>query len=195
MPKVVGTSTKDDTVVVLDDNDNSSKVMQGHESSGTTVISNSLTSWKQRKTEMPKKRKLDRLSQYIDSVSPKEQEQINILLSKLFFACNIPFEVVESNHFINFVKSLRPSYTIPKLEDLCTVMLNDLHEKIDKYTSSTTLEGVLIIKKVEKEATSQVIAFVKKQDKSVVYLSTKEISRRRTPREPLTETLSATISW
>lgn len=129
-------------------------------------------------TTNQKKRKLSRLSQFIDSLSPKEQQDIDTLSCRLFYACQIPLKIVESRHFIDFIKALRPSYQLPKLKSLSTDMLNDLHRRYGKRISpSAGSEGVLIIKRLKEQSMYQVIVFVQMMDKSPVYSTTKKVSR------------------
>lgn len=50
------------------------------------------------------------LRTYIDNLSEKDEGIITQAIAEFFFACNIPFNVIESKNFINMVTKLRPAY-------------------------------------------------------------------------------------
>lgn len=50
------------------------------------------------------------LRSYIDNLSEKDEGIITQAIAEFFFACNIPFNVIESKYFINMVTKLRPAY-------------------------------------------------------------------------------------
>eukprot|EP00102_Acyrthosiphon_pisum_P013165 XP_008182630.2 PREDICTED: uncharacterized protein LOC100570070 isoform X2 [Acyrthosiphon pisum] len=70
------------------------------------------------------------LKQFCDQITPAQIDICNIMLAKLFFGCNIPFSVVDSMHFKNFCKALRPSYKPPSRKVLSGRLLNDVHSKL-----------------------------------------------------------------
>ncbi|XP_063219679.1 uncharacterized protein LOC134529475 isoform X2 [Bacillus rossius redtenbacheri] len=66
---------------------------------------------------------------FFDKISKAENEIANRALGKLIFGCNIPLSVVDSNHFKNFVKTLRPSYRPPVRKTLATTILDAEYEE------------------------------------------------------------------
>ncbi|KAJ8976293.1 hypothetical protein NQ317_001932 [Molorchus minor] len=80
-------------------------------------------------TTIPKKlkrNKLNKLSCDVDPMTPNLKEEIDISLAKFFLGCNIPFSVVESDNFKNFMKTLQPSYSPPSLQTLSAVLLDKI---------------------------------------------------------------------
>lgn len=75
-----------------------------------------------------------------------EGDKIDAFLAQFFFGCNVPFRACESIHFKNFVKALRPSYEIPNRRRLAGVLLDKIHDKIEKRNSE-------LIDKMDKQVT------------------------------------------
>lgn len=73
--------------------------------------------------------------------------RIDEALAKFFFGCNIPFTVVESIHFKNFVSILNPTYKLPTRKTLSTSILDKLHTKMiaNRKESLKSTESVLLI--------------------------------------------------
>lgn len=62
--------------------------------------------------------------------SKPTSNDIDESLAKFFFGCNIPFAVVESDHFRNFVKHLNSDYIPPSAKRLSGSLLDAVNEKI-----------------------------------------------------------------
>lgn len=60
--------------------------------------------------------------------------RIDLALSKMLIASSIPFEVVDSKYFIQFVQELKhnPYYKLPRSHDLRDKVLDGLTEKMLK---------------------------------------------------------------
>lgn len=88
-----------------------------------------------------------KLEKYIDKITDSEILNVNEKLSNFFFGCNIPLQVVDSDHFKNFVRSLRPSYKIPGRKALSTTLLDCAYEKSVESASQSICGGdsVLLI--------------------------------------------------
>lgn len=73
--------------------------------------------------------------------------RIDEALAKFFFGCNIPFTVVESIYFKNFVSILNPAYKLPTRKTLSTSILDKLHTKMiaNRKESLKSTESVLLI--------------------------------------------------
>lgn len=57
--------------------------------------------------------KQNNMYKYHDKITSIEIDSVNYKLGKLFFGCNIPFSIVESEHFKDFCQALRPAYKPP----------------------------------------------------------------------------------
>jgi hypothetical protein len=79
-----------------------------------------------------KKRKYsERAGSWVDILSVVEKEQIDEALVEFFYRCNIPFNVIESNAFKDFIKTIRPAYEglIPTAKQLGGCYLDKCYEK------------------------------------------------------------------
>lgn len=89
-------------------------------------------------TPLPLKRKKKResSSNFIDKVSDEELDEIHTKLCSFFFGCNIPFNVIESDHFKNFMKILRPAYALclRGRKTLSTTLLEKEYERCLKMS-------------------------------------------------------------
>lgn len=88
------------------------------------------------------------ISKYMDALSVKDEQDINILLANFIFGCNIPFRVVESAHFKNFLQKLRPAYVkkIPNRKQLSTNLLETVYEAcVAQNKTKVGMESVLLI--------------------------------------------------
>lgn len=87
------------------------------------------------------------MDQFVDIISSKEVEIVTQALGDLFFGCNIPFSVVESTHFKNFIKTIRPAYEsyIPSRKVLSTTILDDAYERMLQQCRSEVKEDVVIL--------------------------------------------------
>ena len=61
-------------------------------------------------------------------------EEIDNALADYFFGCTIPFSIIESDHFRNFIHKLNPAYKIPAR----TTLSNNLHNA--KFQDTTNLD-------------------------------------------------------
>lgn len=64
--------------------------------------------------------------------SKKKSRRIDLALSKMLIASSIPFEVIDSKHFFNFIQELNPNYRLPRSRDLKEKVLDGLTEKMMK---------------------------------------------------------------
>lgn len=71
------------------------------------------------------KRKRTMITSYIDMLQGGEEDKINDALCEFVFGCNLPFSIVESLLFKNFIKSIRPVYVdkIPGRKKLSGTLL------------------------------------------------------------------------
>jgi Protein of unknown function (DUF 659) len=52
-----------------------------------------------------------------------------MLVASLFFGCNIPFAVIDSQHMKNLMKKLMPTYRLPCSKTLRTTLLDKLYDE------------------------------------------------------------------
>lgn len=65
---------------------------------------------------------------YHDEITSIEIDSVNYKLG--FFGCNIPFSIVESEHFKDFCQASRPTYKPPSRKVLSSHLLNEVHNNI-----------------------------------------------------------------
>lgn len=93
-----------------------------------------------------KKKNKVNTSAFFDKITPKQKALVDEKLAAFFYGCNIPFRVVESDHFKNFLKALRPAYTPPTRKRLASTLLDEAYEKcVSQDASLNPTEGVLLI--------------------------------------------------
>lgn len=80
-----------------------------------------------------KKRKLD---SFVDKISNTEKSVIDNQVMKFLCGCNIIFDVVESCHFKNLIKLLRPAYKLPSKDIMNTTLLDTVHQQLIKNSSN-----------------------------------------------------------
>ncbi|KAJ8910589.1 hypothetical protein NQ315_013558, partial [Exocentrus adspersus] len=161
---------------VLEDEDMSTRsTTSARQSSPSTSVSNI--------SVMLHKRKIQTLTSFADSMSRAENEHINKTCGKLFFGCNIPFSVIDSDLFKNFVQSLRPSYRPPCRKTLSNSLLNKVHAELENsVTKSVDEDSVLLINgwKNESNNTQNVATLLHNtQTKTTVFLDAWDISGGR----------------
>lgn len=84
--------------------------------------------------EMPKNDLLNESSSSSERLMPiakagnsKEKlNRIDLALSKMLIASSIPFEVIDTKHFFNFIQELNPKYRLPRSHDLKEKVLDGL---------------------------------------------------------------------
>lgn len=81
------------------------------------------------KSSTPKQTKM---KQFVDKMNPAESEKIDMALAEFFFGCNIPLHTVQSEYFKAFVRTLRPSYSVPTRRKLSDALLDKEHAKITR---------------------------------------------------------------
>jgi hypothetical protein len=88
------------------------------------------------------------ITQFIDTLSSNEESDLNNALAEFIFGCNIPFAVIESSHFKNFVNKLRPAYAkrLPCRKSLSTTLLDKAYDKsITESKKCLNSESVIVI--------------------------------------------------
>lgn len=89
--------------------------------------------------------KRKRINEFVDKVSSAEKIAIDSQLIKFLCGCNIPFDVLDSIHFKDFIKLLRPAYNHPSK----SMINNTLNSVYDELTTNLSMceqsEGILMI--------------------------------------------------
>lgn len=80
-----------------------------------------------------------------------ENDSLDLKLATFFFGCNIPFSVIDSDHFISLCRALRPNYTPPSRKILSSHLLNEVYNNICSNVKFCG-ESVLLISEQKIEA-------------------------------------------
>lgn len=127
----------------------SSSFAEGEESilAEDTGWENNLLRKKCAKTKTKPRQRQQNLRSFVDSVTDEDIAKFQSLLSTFFYGCNIPFNVVESDHFKNLMSFLRPSLQqyIPSRKHLAGKLLDDAYEEISKETKKIAMEDSVLI--------------------------------------------------
>lgn len=145
---------------------------------------------KDRKT--PKK-----INSFVDSVSANSKAEIDLSLAKLFFGCNIPFSVIESDHFKNFIKLIRPAYVPPCRKTLSTTLLNKINnEMMETNQKFMSRESSLLIDgwKNSSNNTKNVVTMLQSVGGRSVFLESFDFSNERETAESLELVCDASIA-
>lgn len=111
------------------------------ESSASVSTSSSTNKQKPRKYK-------NKITNYVDKLEEEDVQFINEQLALFVYGCNIPFRVIESKLFKNFIVALRPAYKnkIPSRKLLSNALLNQCYNKcIEHSKPNIKKESVLII--------------------------------------------------
>lgn len=86
----------------------------------------------------PKRAKLRQrnLSKFGVSTDSATWEKLDEQIAKLFFACNLPFNIADNPIWRETVEMLRPGYCSPNRKDTGGSLLDRIHEKITKEMKS-----------------------------------------------------------
>lgn len=87
------------------------------------------------------------ITKFVSKTKPMEKMKIDLAVAKMFYACNIPFAVVESDSFKNLIHILRPSYEPPSRKELADSLLDAVHSEMEGLVAANLKgkEGTLII--------------------------------------------------
>lgn len=84
------------------------------------------------------------LSSFVDVLDRSAKEEIDVALGTFLFGCNVPFSVVESVHFKNFCKKMRPAYQVPARKTVANVLIDKVHDKVHESTKIGPYSVMLI---------------------------------------------------
>jgi len=82
-------------------------------------------------SETAKKRKVQLgLEKFVCKTSPETKNQLDIIVSRFIYGCNIPFAVVEHELFKNMITALRPGYQPPSRKTLAGDLLETVNTEL-----------------------------------------------------------------
>lgn len=96
-------------------------------------------------TPRPRKRKIDTLHNFIDVISDGDKSRFDYMLAEMMYANNIRFETIESEYFKKLFSALRPSYRLPSVENLSTILLDQVLKSCDFKLEVSSESGVLML--------------------------------------------------
>lgn len=87
------------------------------------------------------------MNKFVSKTSLQDKNKIDLVVAKLFYACNIPFAVVESEAFKNLIHILRPSYKPPSRKQLSSDLLDAVNTEMEQLVNENLggKEGTLVI--------------------------------------------------
>lgn len=102
----------------------------------------------------------------------KDKDQLDNAVAKFVYGCNIPFSVIESNHFKSLLRQLRPTYYSPSVDDLATTLLDRIyadvgHPSIVNDNKIIPNETILLI---EMKTLSNIVTMLQTNDGKYLYL-------------------------
>ncbi|XP_051156204.1 uncharacterized protein LOC127278512 [Leptopilina boulardi] len=123
-------------------------VCKGKKASNNDDDNNKVANENQDSSEVPFKRRKGNCDSDIDSTpscSSSTLSELDELLATFFVGCNVPFSVVESTFFRNFVKKLNPDYRPPCRNTLSNTILDKLYVKVRKENSLSVSDSSVLI--------------------------------------------------
>lgn len=139
-----------------------------------------------------------KLTNYIDIVSQKEQEQITESLTNLIFGCSLPLRIVESQHFRNFIKQIRPGFyeKIPNRKTLSTTLLDQAYDKvITKSIRTIRNDSTILIDgwKNSSNNTKTIVCMLHNADGGQAFLNAWDVSSESETAEKLADIIYEAI--
>lgn len=129
--------------------------------------------------------------------SPKESDDLHLALGEFFFGCNIPFDVVESDKFVNLIKKLRPAYKLPTRKTLSTTFLDKVYEKVNAEQAQIDSHSVLLIDgwKNCSSNTKNVVSILHNTNGKRMFLNSFDFSGVKETGDALTKLCSSLSYW
>ncbi|KAI6658145.1 hypothetical protein LOD99_11125 [Oopsacas minuta] len=81
-----------------------------------------------------------KLNDFTIQTSPHQKEILANQIARLFYACNLPFNLAENDVFKKSISMLRPGYTLPARKSLAGGLLDKIFNEVTTMTASA-LEG------------------------------------------------------
>ncbi|XP_044003737.1 uncharacterized protein LOC122849185 [Aphidius gifuensis] len=136
-----------------------------------TLSSQAITSDKSKNIQkiITKGRKRN-IAEYVGLVTPEEKENCDSLLAKLIYGCNLSVDLVQSIHFINYTKALRPGYQPPTVKKLSNDLLLHLHDHVEATAKYSNADGILVVKTNNQDDLKSFLFFIRTQNQKMLYL-------------------------
>jgi len=100
-------------------------------------------------SRLSKKRKVSNLrslNQYFLSLTDSDKTKIDRAIFNLFVSCNLPFDKLESKHFLELVKVMCPAYKPLSPAEIAIECLNKAYNQLDESRLSLSeSEAILMI--------------------------------------------------
>lgn len=77
---------------------------------------------------------------FVKRIGTKEKTKIDMALGKMFFSCNIPFNVAENQSFVDFCKFLNPAYRPPSHDVIGGLILDQVYSSLHATDSRINRE-------------------------------------------------------
>lgn len=126
-------------------------------------------------------------------MSASDSQELDKLLSQFFFGCNIPFRIVDSDHFKRFIKKLNPLYKPPTRKTLSNKILNDRYTEFQQsIEKSESKDAVLLIDgwKNSSANSKNVVGMLRLRNGKHVYLDSSDFTTLRETGEALAEVVN-----
>ena len=78
------------------------------------------------------------MDQFVVKTTASMKSQLDEQIARAFFACNIPFNVIDQPEFVKMIQMLRPGYSPPNRKAIGGVLLDRVHEKTEKLKEQMT---------------------------------------------------------
>ena len=77
------------------------------------------------------------INKFVSKTSGQDKKKMDLSVAKFFYACNISFNVVESDAFRNLIHILRPSYKPPSRKELAGNLLDSVHSQMEELVKES----------------------------------------------------------
>ncbi|CAG9771539.1 unnamed protein product [Ceutorhynchus assimilis] len=98
-------------------------------------------------SEEMKKPKGNKIRSFVDILGKGEDKKIEDAIVRFFFGCNISLSVIDSDHFKNLIKVLRPAYAnkLRGRKALSTTIIDNTYNQCRDAASNISANSVLLI--------------------------------------------------
>lgn len=114
-------------------------------------------------------------------LTSKRKAEIDTALAILFFGCNLPFNLVDSRYFKDFLETLNPEYVPPGVKRLKTTLLDSVYHKLrNNEASKTARRGTLMLDGWKNSAnnTKQIAILIQPQFGDAIFLKSFDFSSK-----------------
>ncbi|XP_015121554.1 uncharacterized protein LOC107044267 [Diachasma alloeum] len=119
-----------------------------------------------------------KMGNYIDSITEKQQKDIDLALARLIYAEGLSFQIVESSYSKALTSKMRPSYVPPSIEALATDILQIVHDSVGKDQKQLVSSDCIFILsnvKLDPEPFGQFAGIIVTHENKTMFLKTWDI--------------------